>query len=161
MIIARPCNMADLPSIPTSSLGNHSNPPSLVSNATGHSENNTQRSPSLNDPATSQDLDQPGYISPCQQSTPWTWAITIILGQLTILAIAWSFFGVVYHYGPIPLPDKMATRVTTHQRSANLIITLLATTLSLTSALYKPFMTTTGVTYSNGSHFPLVYLVVL
>lgn len=82
-----------------------------------------------------------GRISPCRQSIPWTWTIVIILRQLVVLAIAWVFFVLVYHYGPVPLPDKLATRTAIHPRSVTLVVTLVATALSLISGLYVPFVT--------------------
>ena len=71
---------------------------------------------------------------------PWGWAIVIVLGQFVILATAWVLFAVLYHYGPIPIPDKMAARVAKSQRIVALIVTLIATALSLISALYVKFL---------------------
>lgn len=117
--------------------------------------NSLSRLPSPNDPLISQDRGQIDDISQCQQPTSLAWAAIIILGQFFILTIAWGFFALVYHYGPIPLPDKMASRAATHQPTVTLVITLVGTVLSLVSALYVHYSdyTASTVLCSNISYF--------
>lgn len=83
-----------------------------------------------------------GGIPPCRQSPPLVWAVTIIGEQLIILAFAWAFFAAVYYNGPIALPDEKATnlKAAKAQRTVTLIVTLVATALSLASALYVHYM---------------------
>lgn len=68
-----------------------------------------------------------GRNTPCQQSMPWVWATILI--RLSIAQ--WKFFTAVYHNEPIFLPDELTT--------VTLVIILVATALSLTSALYIPY----------------------
>jgi biotin transporter BioY len=108
----------------------------LLSPLTSNTEEHTiQRSPP-NGPAISKDY---GHISPYRQPVRWAWAV-IIIGQLVILGFGWVFFAVVYHYGPIALPDAMATRAAASQRTVTLVVTLVATALSLVSALYVHYV---------------------
>jgi len=121
------------PKPPTLASRSYSN--FLLSDAADQNESNILRSVSPNDRATSDEVD---YTS-CQKSTHWV--TVIILGQLIILATAFGFFVAVHHYGPIALPDKMATRALKSPRTVTLVVTLMATALSLASALYVCYMT--------------------
>lgn len=135
----------------TGTSGSYSNSLSLL-DATWTDEDESRRLPSPNDPLMSQDRGQIGHISRYRQPISLAWATIVILGQLIIPSIAWGFFALVYQYGPIPLPDKMASRAATHQSTVTLVITLVGTTLSLVSALYVHYTTST-VPSSNIPYF--------
>jgi hypothetical protein len=122
---------------PTSSLATKSYSNSLLLSDTTAQDD--QRSPSpLPNHFTIKQADR--KIPPYRQSVPRPWAVAIILGQLVILAIAYSFFVAVYYFGPVSLPDSMAAKATKFPRIVTLIATLVATALSLVSALYVHFM---------------------
>ncbi|KDR80131.1 hypothetical protein GALMADRAFT_1180829 [Galerina marginata CBS 339.88] len=61
--------------------------------------------------------------------------IAIIIGQVLILAFAWSFFRFVFVRTVVPLSPSMAARVQINPHITTLVVTLIATAISAVSSL--------------------------
>lgn len=62
------------------------------------------------------------------------WPVLVISGQLILLIAGWAFFA-ASRKNPLPLPDYLAEGIRDHPQGATMVVTLIASAISIISGL--------------------------
>ncbi|KAG1784391.1 uncharacterized protein HD556DRAFT_1315124 [Suillus plorans] len=71
--------------------------------------------------------------------SPNTLLLLTVFCQIVIMGLAWGFTGVIWYTGVLPLPDNVVHLIREHPTVLTLIVTLIATALSITTLMCFKF----------------------